>query len=139
MKSGEKGVRKNAYRMHPGGRQELVWVDPVYMTILDDVEEVESMLNSGYKVYADRDMMEKSWKEKNNTMKEKSWKEKNNTMNRNGTELKEKELKERLELLELMLVAMNIVVQGHNGIIAKLANEVEKLGNKVDLLEKEKV
>lgn len=56
-----KGVRHNVYQIYPGGRTVLKTVDPQHVPVQEDIEEVERMLNDGYMVYADREMMEREW------------------------------------------------------------------------------
>ena len=54
----------SAYRMNPSGTMVLASVDPEEVSVLDDVEEMERMLNEGYTVYIDQETLEREWEDR---------------------------------------------------------------------------
>ncbi len=54
-------MRVIAYQVYPGGRTVLKEVDPEEVSVLDDIEEVERMLNDGYTVYVEQEVLERAW------------------------------------------------------------------------------
>lgn len=51
----------NAYRIYPSGSMLLVENISEDAPVLDDIEEMESMLNQGYMVYIDQEVLEREW------------------------------------------------------------------------------